>query len=194
MKIIDISRDIFKTKPYPGDPFPEYKWIANTEDGDDYNISYISMCSHIATHIDAPKHIDGKDTSAINLNKCYGDCTVISIEPNFNIEHFENIISSCKERILLHGNGKIFLNSKCAEILVRHNIKLIGTDANSIGDGNDEYNVHKILLSNEIIILEGLELNYVNDGDYILSALPLKMSNIEASPVRAVLIDKGNDN
>ena len=194
MKIIDISRDIFKTEPYPGDPFPEYKHIANTENGDDYNISYISMCSHTATHIDAPKHIDGKDILDIDLDKCYGDCTVISLEPDFDVEYFENIISSCKNRILIRGNGKTFLNSKCAEMLVRHNIKLIGTDANSIGDGNDEYNVHKILLSNEIIILEGTDLNNANDGDYILSALPLKMSSIEASPVRAILIDKGNDN
>lgn len=194
MKIIDISRDIFNTPPYPDDPFPKYKWLENTENGNDYNISYISLCPHIATHIDAPKHINGNDVLYINLESCYGDCTVITVNDNLTAEYFENIIPLCQKRILLHGNGKIFLNCECAELLVKNGIKLIGTDANSIGCDNYEYNVHKILLLEEIIILEGLELTGVKDGDYILSAFPLKMSNIEASPVRAVLIDKGSNN
>lgn len=192
MKIIDISRDIFKTKPYTGDPPPKYSLLSDIEKGDEYNISYISMCSHIATHIDAPKHTGGEDISSINPEICFGECTVTTVNPNFNCEYLKNIILSCKKRILLHGNGEVFLNSRCAEILVKNDIVLIGTDANSIGFGDDEYNVHKILLSNGIIILEGLDLTNISDGNYILSALPLKMSGIEASPVRAVLIDKGS--
>ena len=39
-----------------------------------------------------------------------------------------------------------------------------------------------------IAVLEGLFLEGVEDGEYTLSALPLKMKGLEASPCRAVLM------
>ena len=36
-------------------------------------------------------------------------------------------------------------------------------------------------------ILEGLVLDAIDEGDYELIALPLKLANLDASPVRAVL-------
>jgi arylformamidase len=44
-----------------------------------------------------------------------------------------------------------------------------------------------MLLGNGIYIIEGLRLAHVEPGEYELIALPIKMHNVEAAPVRAVL-------
>ena len=49
---------------------------------------------------------------------------------------------------------------------------------------------HRSLLSNGIVILEGLRLKDIAEGDYILISLPLKIENVEAAPCRAVLLEK----
>lgn len=50
--------------------------------------------------------------------------------------------------------------------------------------------VHKILLGNDIYILESLDLTGVKKGTYELACLPLKITDSEAAPVRAVLLTK----
>lgn len=56
MKIIDISADLFSAAVYPGDPAAGLSWVQRMEDGADYNLSAFSLCSHNATHMDAPLH------------------------------------------------------------------------------------------------------------------------------------------
>ena len=54
--IIDISQEVFSCKVYPGDPEPELYRIQTMEDGELYNLSAFSMCTHNGTHVDAPSH------------------------------------------------------------------------------------------------------------------------------------------
>ena len=49
---------------------------------------------------------------------------------------------------------------------------------------------HKLLLAEDIIILEGLELKDIEEGKYQLVALPIKLKGTEGSWVRAVLIEE----
>ena len=60
--IHDISKDIRTSPVYQGDPETNIERIKSIENGDEYNLSYISMTAHAGTHIDAPKHFweDGK--------------------------------------------------------------------------------------------------------------------------------------
>ena len=51
-----------------------------------------------------------------------------------------------------------------------------------------DFPVHMALLGNGITILEGLILEGVPEGEYTLSALPLKFEGGDGSPVRAVLV------
>jgi kynurenine formamidase len=44
-------------------------------------------------------------------------------------------------------------------------------------------------LSNEVAILENLNLNGILDKDYILSAFPIRLEGLEAAFTRAVLIE-----
>ena len=48
---------------------------------------------------------------------------------------------------------------------------------------------HQAFFQNDISILEGLVLDEIKSGLYVLVAFPLKMAGAEASPVRAVLLD-----
>ena len=50
--------------------------------------------------------------------------------------------------------------------------------------------MHNILLRSGVAILEGLVLENVPEGEYEISALPLKIKGGEGSPVRAILVAK----
>ena len=64
----------------------------------------------------------------------------------------------------------------------------MGIDDISIAFGESEMEVHRCLLQADTIILEGLNLEHVEPGEYFLVALPLRISGAEASPVRAILL------
>ena len=49
--------------------------------------------------------------------------------------------------------------------------------------------MHHHLLNNQIAILEGLNLSKVNEGEYELICLPLKLVDCDGAPVRAILKD-----
>ncbi len=48
--------------------------------------------------------------------------------------------------------------------------------------------VHLELLHKEMVILEGVRLEEVPQGDYFLSAAPIKLGGSDGAPCRAVLI------
>ena len=65
----------------------------------------------------------------------------------------------------------------------------MGTDAASLDpEDAEDLPVHRALLSLGVFLLEGLDLSAVEPGDYRLIALPLKLTDLDAAPVRAVLI------
>jgi len=63
-------------------------------------------------------------------------------------------------------------------------VRLIGIDYLSVGGPRA---THQILLGAGIWLLEGLDLSNVSAGKYNLICLPLKLVQVEGSPVRAVL-------
>ena len=90
--------------------------------------------------------------------------------------------------ILFHGNGQAFLDASAAIVLGEAGVTLVGTDAQSIGPAGNEQAPHVELLNRNMVILEGVDLTGVPDGHYTLCCLPLKLKGLEASPVRAVLM------
>jgi arylformamidase len=92
-------------------------------------------------------------------------------------------------RLLLRTGGKTFLSPLAAIALAEKGVLLVGTDAMSV-DPEDatDLPVHRTLLSRGIAVLENLDLSQVLPGDYILIALPLSFGDLDASPVRAILI------
>ena len=49
--------------------------------------------------------------------------------------------------------------------------------------------VHLTLLSEEIVLLEGIQLADVPTGVYLLNAAPLSLAGAEGAPCRAILIE-----
>ena len=193
MLLYDISKDILSTAPYEGDPQPHIAILNSIEKGDKYNLSQITMCTHNATHIDAPKHFDddGSDIGALKLSPFYGKCTVVTIDGILTGEDMEELLPHCKKRLILHGNGNAYLTSSAAQVIAESGLVLVGTDSQSIAPPFDEMRTHLELARANVAVLENLYLEGVKDGVYTLSAFPIKLSALEAAPCRAVLIDEG---
>lgn len=81
------------------------------------------------------------------------------------------------------------LSENAADYLTEREIKAVGLDYLSIEKFNSKENkVHKKLLSNNIPIIEGVNLEHVKPGAYTLVCLPLKIKNGEAAPARCILL------
>ena len=82
MKVIDISRELFSTPVYPGDPVPRRELVRRMELGDSYNLSGFYTGCHSATHVDAPRHFidDGKTVDEMELSRFVGRCTVVAAQ------------------------------------------------------------------------------------------------------------------
>ena len=147
MIIHDISRDILTSKVYEGDPQTEVNRIKSIENGDDYNLSAISMSTHTGTHIDAPLHFssDGSSISKMRLNTFTGKCTVVTVNGILTGEDMDKILAHSRKKLLLHGNCKAFVSAFAARVLADSDVVMIGTDAQSIAPEYDENETHKSL-------------------------------------------------
>ncbi len=192
MKIYDISRGMFSTPVYPGDPPATARAVRQIAQGSQCNLSEFSTGCHTATHIDAPLHFvpNGATIDQIPLDPFLGPCTVVTMKGLLTGAEIDALAPRCEKRILFRGDGELFLSQSAAFALAESGILLVGTDAQSIGPMNAEQPPHFELLSAGIPILEGLDLSAVEDGTYQLIALPLKLEGLEASPCRAVLLQE----
>ena len=79
------------------------------------------------------------------------------------------------------------LDVSAAQWCVAHGVKLVGVDYLSVQSPRESGNVHRALLGAGVIVLEGLDLSRVYEGQYDLCVLPLKLEGTEAAPARAVV-------
>lgn len=189
LKIYDIGKELFSTPAYPGDPKPEKTPFLEIEKGAVCNLTVISMGSHNGTHLDAPKHFckgkGGVDT--IPLNKCMGTCKVAELSGEVTKERMEELLADGTRKLPI--KGEILLTPESAEVMADRKLDLIGVEDQTVGAGESQKIIHKILLGAEVVILEGLVLKEVNPGNYFLAAQPLKMEGLDGSPVRPVLME-----
>lgn len=190
MKIYDISQEVFSCSVYPGDPKPEKQMLCSTAAGDVYNLTAFSMCAHNGTHIDAPFHFlpEGKTVERLPLDVFVGDCFVARHQGDVTAEDARNILvkAAGAERILIAGD--VTVTEEAAQVFARSGIKLLGNEGQSVGPADAPMAVHKILLSREIVLLEGILLSDVPEGCYFLSAVPLNLAGADGAPCRAYLI------
>ena len=84
------------------------------------------------------------------------------------------------------GGGAYFLESAGDELAML-GVRLVGTDAQSVGCPGNQARPHRALLQENIAVLEGLCLEAAPPGDYFLIAPPVKIVGRDGAPVRAVL-------
>ena len=196
MTIYDISQEVFSCQVYTGDPAPQKEVLSSTEKGDLYNLTAFSMCAHNGTHIDAPFHFirDGKTVDEICLDSLVGMAYVAEHQGIVSGDDAAEIIKKAKEqdpevakRILIKGIAEV--SSEAAKVFASSEILLLGNESQTFGPENAPMEVHMILLGADIVLLEGIRLEDVSEGVYLLSAAPLNLSGADGSPCRAVLID-----
>ena len=192
MKIYDISQEVFSCKIYPGDPAPAKQTLCATEKGDHYNLTAFSMCAHNGTHVDAPFHFlpDGKTVEQMDLSIFVGDCYVTRHNDAVSGADAAAILDNAAgaPRILIAGD--VVVTAEAAETFAAAGICLLGNESQSVGPENAPMQVHKILLSRNIALLEGIVLKDVPEGRYFLSAAPLKLAGSDGAPCRSYLIAK----
>ncbi len=190
MKIYDISQEVFSCTVYPGDPRPARQSLYSTAKGDLYNLTAFSMCAHNGTHIDAPFHFlpDGKTLDQMDLTIFVGDCFVSHHTGDVTAPDAIHIISKAAgaPRILIAG--PVTVTAEAAEVFAGSGICLLGNEGQTIGPENAPMQVHKILLSRGIALLEGIVLKDIPEGHYFLSAAPINLQGADGAPCRAVLI------
>ncbi|MCK4938281.1 MAG: cyclase family protein [Methanosarcinales archaeon] len=195
MNVIDISMTISPDmEMYPGDPGPVITRISKLEDGDQYNISQLTLGTHTGTHVDPPLHFfeSGAGIDDMPLDMLVGPARVI------DLSHIRNSIEPVDigdvkfgEILLLKGKkGGVRLTTASAQYLMDNGIKTVGTDALSIGADGEEYEVHTLLLGADIAVVEGLVLSDVEAGQYLFVCLPLKVAAGDGGPARVVLIEQ----
>lgn len=188
MEIYDITQELFSCRVYPGDESPRYERVMETRNGDVCNLTNFSMCAHNGTHIDAPFHfIDGlKTIDQIELSKVIGDCTVVEHQGILTEEDVQSIMKFAKDRILFKGNTTISLEA--AKELNHFGVVLVGNESQTVGPEDAPMAVHLELLSQEVVLLEGIVLSEVPEGNYLLFAAPINLGGADGAPCRAVLI------
>ena len=191
MKIYDISQEVFSSAVYPGDPAPVRQQLASTAAGDLYNLTAFTMCAHNGTHIDAPFHFlnDGKTVDQLPLEVFVGECYVAAHQGNVTATDAAAILQkACGiPRILLAGS--LTVTEEAAEVFASASLCLLGNEGQTIGPENAPMQVHKILLSRGIALLEGIVLVGIPEGKYFLNAAPLNLAGADGAPCRAYLVE-----
>ncbi len=205
MRIYDISMDIFYEMPvYKGKSLkrPVIKVESDYTTGSVYE-TRLDMNMHTGTHLDSPLHIlqDGKNLDSIDLERVVRPCKVLDLKDaedkiteahlvQKNIQSGDFILLKTKNSFLDILEGEfIYLDKTGAEYLKDKGISGVGIDSLGIERSQPEHETHKTLLKADIIILEGLRLKEVDEGEYLLVAAPIKVVGVEAAPARALLIE-----
>ena len=201
--IYDISPPLSAATPvWPGDAPLSRHLNQVVEQGDTATTSRLSATVHLGAHVDAPCHYqaNGAGVGTLSLAPFIGPCEIIDV----NVARGSTIPSSALPRtiqaprvLLRTGTGVrngLFptdfaaLSLTLIEELSSRGCLLIGIDTPSV-DLYDSRNLlaHHACGHANIAILEGLVLNHVPAGVYELIALPLRLIDFDASPVRAIL-------
>ena len=192
MILYDITRTVQDAPLYPGSAPAVFRRMSDVSRGDAYSLTLITADSHLGTHADAPAHFlpDGPGIDRLDPALFCGPCRVLTpdAEELIPLDALRGRAEGA-ERLLLHTNGHAALCEEAAEYLAGlSDLKLVGTDALSIGPEDNEAAIHRTLLGAGLAVLENLILDGVPDDDYILFAPPVKYRDCDGAPVRAILL------
>lgn len=207
-KIIDLTLTFAHGKQ--GVEFETKKTILS----DGFNTTTLHIYSHALTHMDATKHFlqDGDGVEQNNLDQCVGEAIVIDLShkaPNSFITVDDLALVADRvlpsSRLLLRTDWSdhadtgdyrtLFprVSAELAQWMVDRGIGLLGLESPSVASLLPENleeltQVHRILLSGDVIIVEGLTNLRLLPDSVEFVALPLKLEDCDGSPVRAIAI------
>lgn len=186
---------------------PRLSTVRDFSQGDAHE-SELQMNVHTGTHIDAPLHMleNGENANLFFAENPFYQAEVLDLTAvdekitaadlrEYEIEENSFVILKTKnsEPGFLEKTPAdfIYLAESGAEYLRDQKIKGVGIDTNGIERSQSEHPTHKKLLAEKIMILEGLRLNEVPAGEYILLLSLLKIAESDGLPGRAYLFEQG---
>ncbi len=208
MRIVDLTLPFDPTNPRVS--FAPHRDILV----DGWRITRVTFDTHAGTHLDAPSHqlVDGPPLQSIDLARCVGPafvCDLRHILPRETIEiedfaPWESAIAP-GARVLYRTDWTARVGEPgyrerfpcpsvaCARWLADRGIALLGMDTPSVGPvyrtPAEVIAVHEPLLRRGVVILEELApLAVLADAPFQIVALPLALTDLDGSPVRAVAL------
>lgn len=198
MKYFDLSVPINEDTPiYPGDPKTSIK-PAGVLDKDGFCDHYVSMGTHVGTHVDAPMHMitGGKSLDQISVDHFIGRGVYVDVtDGNFDAVKSADIQEG--DIVLLHTgmsekyhesayfDDYLAMSEAIANYLVQKKIKIVGVDTCSV-DNKDGFPIHKILLGGDVLIIENLtNLEQLEGKPFRIFALPINLQ-IDGAPARVI--------
>lgn len=209
MTIIDITLGISPDLPvWPGGPGIVLEQVESMDRGAHANVTRLAMSAHTGTHVDAPHHFlnDHRTVEHLPLDILTGKCFVLDLSGNdghCDSRDFQTadipvgtvrLLIKTRNSARWHAGEKDFfpgflgVTEDGAQWLVEKGIKLVGIDYLSIAPFKQSVPTHTVLLMAGIIALEGINLSSVEQGEYDLYCLPLKLIGSDGAPARAILI------
>ena len=204
MTMIDISPSLrVGMGVFPGDAVFQTAQTFTIGPGCPVNVAEIAMSTHCGAHADAPLHYDpnGASIDKLDLADFIGPARVIDARGKNALCGFDDIaavLDGAPPRLLFRLMDRIdpmvwptgfrALAPDTVERLALRGTRLIGVDVPSVDpETSKELHSHMVCRAHDLRIIENLALADVAPGDYELIALPLKLSGLDAAPVRAVL-------
>ena len=166
------------------------------------NVGRFSQSTHAGTHADAPRHYlaEGALAGEADLETYLGRCRLIDVRGCGALvrpEHVESAMADAPPRILLRTYERFpaawdsdftAVAPETLERLAGAGVRLVGIDTPSLDpEQSKTMDAHQVVARHGMAILEGLVLDEPPAGDYELIALPLRLAELDAAPVRAVL-------
>ena len=200
--LIDISPVIDAAiRVWPGDtPFARTVNL-DMAAGANLTLSDIRTTLHVGAHADAPSHYvaKGDDIASRALDYYIGACSVVHVDVVGRIYPEDLARKNISSPRVLFRTGTFpdpnawnddfaSLSPELVHHLHHRGVVLIGIDTPSVDPFDSKaLEAHNAFARHDMAILEGIVLDGVDEGEYELIALPLRIRGGDASPVRAVL-------
>jgi kynurenine formamidase len=191
---------------FPGTEPPLLE-IACTLEEHGFKEKKISMYSHTGTHMDAPAHLiaGGCTLDGFPVEKFMGRACVYrhgSVERIITVHHLSPLtewLASSDFLLIATGWDRFWgeeayfgdfpvLDAAAAQWLLQFDLKGLGLDTISADAmSSKDFQVHRILLGNTMVIVENLKnLTSITGDTCDFYCLPLNLHDADGSPVRAV--------
>lgn len=188
---------------WPGDTAYEEVRTWAMGPGCPVNVSRVAFSTHTGAHADAPLHYDadGWPAGELDLSLYLGPCRVLDVrgcEARVPVDALKGKLAGTPPRVILKTYTRnpvdrwdadfTAVQPDAIDMLADHGVRLVGIDTPSLDlQESKTMEAHDRVRARGLAILEGLVLDEVEPGDYELIALPLKLANLDAAPVRAIL-------
>ena len=212
---MDLSLPLDRSTPvYPGDPLTDI--VTDGPDEFGFHVSRISVGSHTGTHCDAPFHFvaDGDRIDEVDLGLFAGVAVLIDVRhrgprERITVADVEGDLPRFEAGTIAvlwtggtrhYGTSAYFdhpyVDPAACQALLDAGVRTIGVDALSIDESIDDdhpgagWPCHDLVLGAGGVLLENLaHLDRIDFHDPFITALPLRLTGLDGSPVRAAAFD-----